>query len=105
MRGRFAIPVHDPAGMLLAYCGRAAKDESPLLLFPNGFDPRIAIFNANSIVEGDLFLVRDPLRVLTAHESGIENVVAFLTENVTALQLEQLAALMDERKCEHLEVF
>ena len=52
-----------------------------------------------------MFLVRDPLQVLTAHESGIENVVAFLTENVTALQLEQLAALMDERKCEHLEIF
>ena len=104
MRGRFAIPVHDPAG-LLAYCRRAVKDESPLLLFPNGFDPRIAIFNANRIVEGDLFLVRDPLQVLTAHESGVENVVAFLTENVTALQLEQPAALMDERKCEHLEVF
>jgi len=31
--------------------------------------------------------------------------VAFLTENVTALQLEQLAAVMDERKCEHMEMF
>jgi hypothetical protein len=51
------------------------------------------------------FDIRDPLQVLTAHESGIENVVAFLTENVTALQLEQLAALMDERKCEHMEMF
>ena len=104
MRGRFAIPLHDPAGVLLAYCGRAVKDESPLLLFPNGFDPRTTIFNAHRIVEGDLFLVRDPLQVLTAHESGIENVIAFLTEYVTALQLEQLAALMDERRCEHLEI-
>jgi hypothetical protein len=51
------------------------------------------------------FLVRDPLQVLTARESGIENVVAILTENVTALQLEQLAALMDERKYETLEIF
>jgi hypothetical protein len=50
------------------------------------------------------FLVRDPLQVLTARESGIENVVAILTENVTALRLERLAALMDERKCEHLEI-
>ena len=50
-------------------------------------------------------VVRDPLQVLTAHESGIDNVVAFLTENVMALQLEQLAALMDERKCEHMEMF
>jgi len=104
MRGRFAVPLHDPAGVLLAYGGRAVNDESPQLLFPNGFDPRTTIFNAHRIVEGDLFLVRDPLRVLSAHESGIENVVAFLTENVTALQLEQLAALMDERKCEHLEI-
>ena len=95
MRGRFAIPVHDPAGVLLAYCGRAVKDESPLLLFPNGFDPRTAIFNAHRITEGDLFLVRDPLQVLKAQESGIENVVAFLTEIVAAQQLEQLAALMD----------
>lgn len=105
MRGRFAIPIHDSAGALLAYGGRAVKDESPSLIFPNGFDPRGAIFNAHRIVEGDLFLVRDPLQVLTAHENGIENVVAFLTETVTPQQLEQLAALMDERRCEHLEVF
>ena len=105
MRGRFAIPIHDRNGNLLAYCGRATKDESPALLFPNGFDPRGAIFNAHRIAEGDLFLVRDPVQALTAQQNGVENVVAFLTENVTALQLEQLAALMDERKCEHLEVF
>jgi hypothetical protein len=35
-----------------------------------------------------MFLVRDPLQALTAYESGIENVVAFLTENVRVLQLE-----------------
>ena len=99
------FPIHDRAGTLLAYCGRSVNDESTSLIFPNGFDPRGEIFNAHRIVEGDLFLVRDPLQVLTAHESGIENVVAFLTENVTAQQLEQLAALMDDRKCEHLEMF
>ena len=80
--------------------GARSSDESPSLIFPNGFDPRGAIFNAHRTVEGDLFLVRDPLQALTAYENGIENVVAFLTENVTALQLEQLATLMDERKCE-----
>ncbi len=84
MRGRLAIPIHDRAGALLAYCGPAVKDESPSLIFPNGFDP---------------------LQVLTAHDSAIENVVASLTENVTAVQVELLAALMDERKCEHFEVF
>jgi hypothetical protein len=105
MRGRFAIPVHDCAGVLLAYCGRAVKDESPTLLFPNGFDPSAVIFNAHKITEGDLFLVRDPLQALTAYENGIENVVAFLTDGITAQQLEQLASLMDERTCERVEIF
>ena len=105
MRGRSAIPIHDRASALLADSGRAAKHESPSLIFPNGFDPRGAIFNAHRVVEGELFLVRDPLHALIANENRIENVVAFLTENVTALQLEQLAALMDERKCENLEMF
>jgi hypothetical protein len=105
MRGRLAIPIHDHGGALLAYCGRAVKEESPTLIFPNGFDPRGAIFNAHRVVEGDLFLVRDPLQALTAHQGGMDNVVSFLTETVTAQQLEQLAALMDDRKCEHLEMF
>jgi hypothetical protein len=43
--------------------------------------------------------------VVTARESGIENVVAILTENVTALPLGELAALMDRRKREYLEMF
>ena len=90
---------------MLADCGRAAKEEKPALIFPDSFEPRGAIFNAHRVVEGDLFLVRDPLQALTAHEGGMENVVAFLTETVTAQQLERLAALMVDRKCEHLELF
>ena len=103
MHGRLAI--HDRGGALLAYCGRAEKEESPTPIFPNGFDPRGAIFNAHRVVEGDLFPVRDPLHALTAHEGGMENVVAFLTETVKAQQLEQLAAPMDDQKCEHMEMF
>jgi hypothetical protein len=37
MRGRFAIPIHDRGGTLLACCG--LKGERPTLTFPNGFDP------------------------------------------------------------------
>ena len=105
MRGRLAIPVHDRAGVLLAYCGRAVKDEEPRLIFPKDFDPRAAIFNAHRITEGDLILVRDPLQVLTAFENGIENVVAFLTEGIGVTQLEQLVALMEGWKCSTLEIF
>ena len=49
--------------------------------------------------------MRDPLSVLTASDSGVENVVAFLTESIAAQQLEMLASLMDERHCETVELF
>ena len=105
MRGRFAIPIHDRTGTLLAYCGRAVKGESPTLTFPNGFDPHAVIFATERVTNGPLYLVRDPLQVLTAFEAGVENVVAFLTDGISAQQLEQLAALMDERKCESVELY
>ena len=50
-------------------------------------------------------LVRDPLDVMRAHENGVDNVVAFLTEAVTAQQLEMLSSLMDEKRCESLTIF
>ena len=105
MRGRLAIPIHDRGAKLLAYCGRTVRNESPTLIFPNGFDPAGVIFNAHRVTAGELTLVRDPLQVLMAFESGIDNVVAFLTEAITAQQLEMLAALMDEKKCETVELF
>ena len=61
LRGRLAIPLHSRDGVLLAYCGRTVKNESPILLFPSGFDPHSTIFNAHRATEGELYLVRDPL--------------------------------------------
>jgi DNA primase len=104
LRGRLAIPIHDREGTLLAYCGRTVKNESPTLTFPNGFDPHSVIFGAHKVKTGELYLVRDPLQVLTAYEAGVENVVAFLT-TITAQQLEQLASLMDEKNVETIELF
>lgn len=105
LRGRLAIPIHDRQGTLMAYCGRTIKDESPLLVFPNGFHPGEVIFGGNLVRAGQLYLVRDPLQVLTAFESGVDNVIAFLTEGISAQQLEILASLMDERHCETVELF
>jgi DNA primase len=105
MRGRFAVPIFDRAGTLLAYVGIAVAEEtSPRLHFPNGFDPHSVIFGANRVKEGELYLVRDPLDVLTAYQSGVENVVAFLAP-ITAQQVEMLAALMDASHCETIELF
>lgn len=105
LRGRMAIPIHSTAGELMAYCGRAVKGESPTLTFPNGFRPEEHIFNAHRIESGELYLVRDPLEVLLAYQAGIENVVSFLTETVQPVQLEALAALMDQNRCETVELY
>lgn len=104
LRGRLALPLHDRQGKCVGYFGRTVKDESPPLIFPNNVNPHDFIFNAHQIKEGELSLVRDPLQVLTAYEAGMENCVAFLCP-ITAQMLEQLSSLMDEKKCEHVEIF
>ncbi len=109
MRGRLAIPIHDWEGKLLAYCGQSVKGESPTLIFPNGFGPEDYIFNAHRIEAdadqgGELFLVREPLEVLKAYQNGIDNAVSFLTETISAEQLQRLAALMDEKGCHAIEL-
>jgi hypothetical protein len=70
------------------------------LIFPNGTQPEDFIFNAHQVVEGELYLMRDPLDVLRAVENGATNAVCFLTEIISAHQLEMLVALLDEQKCE-----
>jgi DNA primase len=105
MRGRLAIPIHDWNGDLLAYCGRAVKGESPTLIFPNSFVPEEHIFNAHRIGEAELVLVRDPLDALLAVQNGVESVVAFLTETISAEQLQRLAALIDEKGCDTVELY
>ena len=54
---------------------------------------------------GSCILVRDPLDVLRAAESGYTNAVCFLTEEVTPAQLEFLAAAMKQRQCTSLTFF
>jgi DNA primase len=104
-RGRLALPVATKDGTIIGYMGRALSDESPTLTFPNGLVPQDHIFGIDRVTGGQLYLVRDPIEVLKAFEAGIENVVSFLTEGITAQQLEGLASLMDERLCEHVELF
>jgi DNA primase len=102
LRGRLAIPVHDRAGKLVAYCGRSLKPEDqPTLKFHN-FDPTQTVWNAHRISGSDLLVAKDPLQAMTEVQNGLpmDSVVSFLTEGVTPHQLEILAALMDENGIE-----
>ena len=99
------LPITGKDGAIVGYFGRVVKDESPTLIFPNGLNPQEHIFGADRVTSGPLYLVRDPIDVLKAFEAGCGNAVCFLTEDIAAIQLEALAALMDERKCESLSFF
>lgn len=104
MRGRLAIPIHDRAGRLLAYCGRTVKDETPTLIFPNGFRPETAILNGHRIEQGDtIYVARDPLQVLLAYEHGVANVVSFLGD-ITVDALQVLTVLMDEKDVPSIDI-
>ena len=104
-RGRLALPIASKDGSIVGYFGKSTKGESPNLTFPNGLDPREQIFGVDRVTSDPLCLVHDPIDVLKAFEAGTGNAVCFLTEEITAIQLEALASLMDERKSESLSFF
>lgn len=103
-RGRLAIALHDRDGNVLGFAGRALGEEQPALTIPNGINPQEIIFGGDRVGHGTLYLVRDVLDVLKAHQSGVTNCVCFLTE-ISALQVEMLAALMATRHCDTIELF
>jgi DNA primase len=103
-RGRLAIALHDRDGNVLGFAGRSLGDEQPALTIPNGINPQAIIFGGDRVEAGTLYLVRDVLDVLKAHESGVGNCVCFLTE-ISPLQVEMLAALMGDRHCDTVELF
>ena len=79
--------------------------QQPILIFPNGVMPQEHIFGAERVKEGGAVLVRDPLDVLKAFDSGVENVVSFLTRGISSAQLQYLSVLMDERRCDTISLF
>lgn len=91
LRGRLAIPIHDLTGTLVAYCGRAVKDEQPLLTFPKGFEPELYVFNLHRIEEAELYISTDPLDVLLAYENGVENMISFLHKATNVVPLRKPA--------------
>ncbi len=96
LRGRLAIPLRNNTGSLVAYVGRALGDEQPKLLFPRDFNPASVVFNGDTVERGDFaYITDDPLQVLIAHQNGVPNVVAVLTD-MTSEVLSVLAVWMDE---------
>lgn len=96
MRGRVLFPIPDrQSKTLLAYTGLG--EVSPRWLFPSNFIPATVIFAADR-AEGELRVVSDPLDVVIASQNGV-NAICFLTDVVSSAQIEMLASLLNEKRC------
>jgi DNA primase len=103
-KGRLALPIHDHAGNILAFCGRSLKDEQPLLIFPKNFDQRGRLFGTHQVGEGEefVYLCLDPLQVLKAYENGVQNAVACLG-TLDSATLDALSVWMQEKDIKFIE--
>lgn len=94
MRGSVAVPLHDPAGTLVAYVG---IEEDGTYRFPSGFPSSAHIFNLHRVVRNDVYLLPTVGDVLRAHENGVDQAICFLTADIDPVQLKSLADVLEER--------
>lgn len=93
-RGHVIAQIHDATGRCVGYLGLNKP------WYPNDITLTDFVFNWHRIEEGEIYLLRSPLEVMTAFENGIENAIAFLTPDLSSVQLKYLASLLDERGCQ-----
>lgn len=91
LKGRIAIPIHNAAGALAAYCGRYPADEppedAPKYLLPKGFRKELEVFNLHRQPRGAkvLVAVESYLSVIKLHCWGLP-VVSFMGRSVSDAQ-------------------
>ena len=99
MRGRVVIPVHNKAGGLVAYAGRAIDGAEPKYRFPKGFLKSLEIFNLHSVLKTrirSVIVVEGFFDAVNVHQSGFQNVVALMGSTLTAAQEKLLTQSFDE---------
>lgn len=91
LKGRVAIPIHNAAGELVAYCGRFPADEPPAdaakYLLPKGFRKELEVFNLSRQPRGAqvLVAVESYLSVVKLHCWGLP-VISFMGRSVSDAQ-------------------
>jgi DNA primase len=96
--GRLVIPLNDPAGQAVGFCGRAMGDQLPRYRNSSGdllFQRNGLVFGLDQAAaairrEGTALLVEGPLDVIQLHQAGFQQAVACLGTSVSALQLQLL---------------
>ena len=81
LSGRLVIPIHDEAGRLVGYCGRALDASVPRYKFPAGFPKSQIVFNLHRAVssgEQSVIVVEGFFDCLKVHQAGWRCVVALM---------------------------
>ncbi len=103
MKGRIAIPIHNPKGELVAYAGRLPDDRAPVgerYKYPEGFRREWELYNLHRAVRSlrtkdcGLIVTEDFLDVLRLYEAGYENAVALMDRRLSPRQHERLLAAL-----------
>lgn len=97
-RGRLMFPIRDAQGRVIGFGARTLDDSTPKYLN----SPQTPLFNKSSVLygldmakeairrQGSAIVVEGYMDVLTAHQNGIQNVVASLGTAITESQLRTL---------------
>lgn len=101
MRGRIAIPIHDHQAVLIAYMGRAVKEDlaegTGKYRLPPGFTKSV-LFNlhrAKEFADRGLVLVEGVLDCAIVHQAGFPQVVALMGSTLSEPQEQLLLAHTD----------
>ena len=98
MAGRIAIPIHNPAGEVVAYAGRfpgEAAEGTPKYKLPPGFKKSQELFNIDRAIkepaEKPLVIVEGFFDCMKLYELGVRKVVALMGSSMSAAQEELIS--------------
>lgn len=89
MSGRIAIPIHDPDGRLVAYCGRAVDGAGPRYRFPAGFQKSRVLFHYDRARVGgasQVIVVEGFFDCMRVYQAGFTSVVALMGARLSPAQ-------------------
>jgi DNA primase len=93
LRGRIVVPIHNAAGELIAYVGRAIDGQEPKYRFPAGFRKSLVLFNLHRAIAaktGIVIVVEGFFDAIAVYQAGTPAVVALMGSTLSRYQADLL---------------
>jgi 5S rRNA maturation endonuclease (ribonuclease M5) len=98
LRGRIVIPIHNEAGELVAYAGRAIDGQEPKYRFPAGFRKSLVLFNLHRAIATKahtVILVEGFFDAIAVYQAGYPAVIALMGSTLSRTQADLLRSHFD----------